>query len=95
MTQRDLERELVIALAVLGLDEAAIGNRAAITSAYRRLAQTVHPDLCEGPEAARLMDLGTRARDLLLSVELRRRQPPTPTVRVQWTWDGSSSASPW
>ena len=92
MTQRDLVREIDVALAVLGLDQPAIGDRAAIASAYRRLAQTVHPDVCEGPEAARLMDLGTRARDLLLKVELRRRQPPPPFVRVRWTYADTTSS---
>ena len=101
MNQHDLEREIFISLAVLGLQTSAISDRAAITSAYRRLARTVHPDVSQGPEAERLMDLGTRARDLLLKVELRRQKPPPQTVRVQWTsgyyaapsstsWDGNT-----
>ena len=51
------------ALLLLGVKENA--TDAEITAAYRRLMQTVHPDVCKGPEAARLTQEAINAREIL------------------------------
>jgi len=50
---------------LLGVAQAA--PRQEIVSAHRRLVSTVHPDRCDGPEAARLARQATEARDVLLA----------------------------
>ena len=49
---------------LLGLKEGA--TEPEVATAYRRLMQTVHPDVCKGPEAARLAHDATEARNAVL-----------------------------
>ena len=63
---------------LLGLNEGATNTE--ITAAYRRLMQTVHPDVCNGPEADRLAREATDARDIL---ETRTRAPRTDAEPVR------------
>ena len=53
-----------------------------IVEAYRRFARTVHPDVCRGPEAERLMKLGTEMRDFLLQALVGTRPAPEPEIEV-------------
>lgn len=48
-----------VGLAILGLREPV--TKGAARAAYRKVARTVHPDVCAGPEATRLMRLATEA----------------------------------
>ena len=48
---------------LLGVDDDATEVESA--AAHRRLIDTVHPDVCRGPEAARLARQGTNARNFL------------------------------
>ena len=59
---------------LLGVAPAA--PRQEIVSAHRRLVSTVHPDRCDGPEAARLARQATEARDVLLAPV----RPPVPPL---------------
>lgn len=89
----DIRIQVAFALEILGLDYSAIGDKAAIESAFKRLARTVHPDICHGPEAERLMILATKCRDMLQKVERRppRRVPTGPEIVVTWTNHGVHS----
>ena len=51
------------ARSLLGVEPNATGSE--IANAYRRLMQTVHPDVCKGPEAERLAQQATDAREML------------------------------
>ena len=42
---------------ILGIEAGA--TRESAKGAYRKLARTLHPDVCPGPEANRLMTLAT------------------------------------
>ena len=66
------------ARSLLGLNEGATNTE--IAAAYRRLMQTVHPDVCNGPEADRLAREATDARDIL---ETRTRAPRTDAEPVR------------
>ena len=55
------------ARSLLGVGETA--TDAEIATAYRRLMQTVHPDVCTGPEAERLARNATEARETLRRTE--------------------------
>ena len=48
---------------LLGVDDDATDIE--IAAAHRRLMETVHPDVCKGPEAARLARQATNARNFL------------------------------
>lgn len=49
---------------------------AEVKSAYRRLARTLHPDVCTDPEATeRFQDLGVAFRCMLEDLEVRAGQP--------------------
>ena len=48
---------------LLGVDDDATDVE--IAAAHRRLIETVHPDICKGPEAARLARQATNARNFL------------------------------
>ena len=48
---------------ILGIERGA--TQAETDAAYKRLMQTVRPDVCQGPETERLARLGTEARSTL------------------------------
>ena len=50
-----------------------------VEAAYRRMSKTIHPDLCSGPDAARLFRLATQARKFLLkALDVANRPAPAP-----------------
>ena len=51
------------ARSLLGVNQDASDSE--IANAYRRLMQTVHPDVCKGPEAERLAREATDAKQIL------------------------------
>ena len=63
------------ARSILGVSDHA--TDAEISSAYRRLMQTVHPDVCKGPEAERLTRDAAQARAVLA-----KKEPPSPDSRT-------------
>ena len=85
---------VLFALRLFGLSESDIGNMEAIESAYRRLARTVHPDVCSGPESTRLMSMITDTRNFLRGIRVQPRQTVQPwTVVVRERWSSSSPTS--
>ena len=71
-----MKTEHVAAFAILGVDPKDTFNPTDIESAYRRMALTVHPDVCRGPEASRLFRLAANARRLLLAEKPRTEGVP-------------------
>lgn len=103
LTQEELNQQIAVAVNFLGIDMNEVFNSAIINAAYKRLARTVHPDVCRGPESVRLMKLAVDCRDLLLKLA-KPQQPrvnvqrgPGPGVTVTWyhnhnpSWTGGSS----
>jgi hypothetical protein len=68
------------ALCLLGVEPDATDKQ--ITSAHRRLISTVHPDRCSGPEAKRLAQEATIARNVLLAPSEPARPPVPRAVKV-------------
>ena len=82
------------ARSLLGADQNATDTE--ITAAYRRLMQTVHPDVCKGPEAVRLTHQAISARNTTdhvhryrHSLTWRRGDPDRPPRR-----DGRDGTKP-
>ena len=66
-----------------------------IELAYRRMVKTIHPDICAGPEATRLLRLATDARAILLKVKVVEEKPQKTKwsdYRESYTYTGSDSA---
>ena len=70
------------ARSLLGVSDTA--TDAEIATAYRRLMQTVHPDICTGPEAERLAREATDARTILSRKE-EPRPERGPRTRADWS----------
>ena len=70
------------ARSLLGVSDTA--TDAEIATAYRRLMQTVHPDVCKGPEAERLARNATEARATLSGKE-EPRPGRGPRTRADWS----------
>ena len=70
------------ARSLLGMSDTA--TDAEIANAYRRLMQTVHPDICTGPEAERLARDATDARAILSRKE-EPRPGRGPRTRADWS----------
>ena len=86
------QARVVAALSFLGLTADQVAqDRTAINTAYKRVARTVHPDVCTGPDAARLFALAKDARDLLGQFQF---EPVRPPVEVR-TRGANAAASPW
>ena len=71
------------AVARLILDLEPGHTKADIDTAFKRLASTVHPDVCRGPEAKRLTQLALNARSTLVP-----SKPPY-VARVERHADGT------
>ena len=71
------------ARSLLGVDSNATGSE--IANAYRRLMQTVHPDVCKGPEAERLAQQATDARKMLASTTTAHQDNDQEPVDKDWT----------
>ncbi len=70
------------ARSLLGVEPNATGNE--IADAYRRLMQTVHPDVCKGPEAERLAQQATDARKMLASTTTAHQDDHQEPVDKDW-----------
>ena len=84
------EAQIATAFVILGLEPGKLFDNAKVESAYRRLVRTVHPDVCKGPEAARLFDLVTQARNLLIRTKPVLKPEPVSTSFYTASWASSS-----
>ena len=85
--------QAAIAITILGIEPEYEFDPDAVQAAYRRLCRTVHPDVCDGPEAARLLSLATDSRDLLLELKpVKARPRPASTGVTFWNWSTTSGS---
>ena len=100
--QEDDVIRINIAMAVLGLQVPEVFDakaKADVENAYRKMVRTVHPDVCKGPDAARLFTLATESRELILKLQPQFGQQPIqqtvePMVHVT-VHHGTANSSFW